>query len=325
MKRQELTIFVLFIAIGWINFVQAGTPVSCIAFHPDQPVAVWNGDQSIIVHSTQSNAQTKNVPVSMKRVRDLKFDPMGQWLAVAGGSPGEQGDLVVVNWKNGSTELHLEYEEEWLTSVSFTHDSKHLAIGSGDSDILIYRIEPDSFKLIHTDTFSGHAGSVMDTVFDPSGHWLVSTGSDRSVKIWDVLQGTLHRTYSHHTGIVFSVDLRSVTPGQETLPFYVATASADQTVRIWQPEIGRMVRIVRNHDTDLFSVAYHPSGNWLASGGKDGRIRYIDAHSDQIIKTKQSHKDWIYALAFSANGRLMASGDWLGKVIFHQVNSDGSQ
>ena len=86
-----------------------------------------------------------------------------------------------------------------------------------------------------------------------------------------------------------------------------------------------MVRIVRNHKTDVFAVAYHPSGKWLASGGKNGIIRQIDAQSDQILHAKEAHDDWIYALAFSPDGKFMASGDWSGEVVFHQVNKDDTE
>jgi WD40 repeat protein len=303
----------------------AGTPVNCIEFHPSEPVAIWNGDQHIVVHSTQSNSTVKTISLPMQRQRDLSFDCQGLWLAVAGGSPGEQGNLAIINWKSGEIELHFEFEGEWLTTVDFSSNGKILAVGSGDSNVSLYRIQTEPFKLIQTHTFNGHAGSVMDAIFDHSGNWLISTGSDRSVKIWNVRENVLHRTFAQHTDVVFDADLRPIEPDQGSLPFYVATASADQTVRIWQPEIGRMVRIVRNHKTDIFTVAYHPSGKWLASGGKDGTIRHINAQSDQILHTKKAHDDWIYTLAFSPNGALMASGDWSGEVVFHQVNDDGTE
>jgi len=70
------------------------------------------------------------------------------------------------------------------------------------------------------------------------------------------------------------------------------------------------------YGTDLFTVAYHPSGNWLASGGEDGTVRFIDAQTDKILQEKKAHDDWIYALAFSPDGTFMASGDWSGKVVF---------
>ena len=302
----------------------AATPVSCIEFHPTEPIAIWNGNQYIVVHSTQSKSSKENISVPMHRIRDVSFDPQGNWLAVAGGSPAEQGDLVIINWNNKEPELHLQFENEWVTTVGFSSDGKQLVMGSGDSNISVYRIQTEPFKLVQTRTFNGHAGSVMDTIFDRSGDWLISTGSDRSVKVWNVRENILHRTFAHHTGVVFAADLRPVATDQSTLPFYVATASADQTVRIWQPEIGRMVRIVRNHETDLFTVAYHPSGNWLASGGEDGTVRYIDAQTDKILQEKKAHDDWIYALAFSPDGTFMASGDWSGKVVFQRVNEKGS-
>jgi WD40 repeat protein len=302
----------------------AGTPVNCIEFHPTEPIAIWNGDQHIVVHSTQSNNNVKTISVPMQRVRDVAFDSSGEWLAVAGGIPGEEGDLLIIHWNRGETVAHLEFDAEWLTTVDFSFDGNQLVIGSGDSRVSVYGIQNEPFKLTQIHSFEDHAGSVMDTTFDHSGDWLISTGSDRSVKVWNVSDKTLHRTFAHHTGVVFATSLRPIEPNQGTLPFYVATASADQTVRIWQPEIGRMVRIVRNHNTDLFAVAYHPSGNWLASGGKDGTIRFIDAQSDQILGEEHAHEDWIYALAFSSDGKLMASGDWSGEVVFHQVNDEGA-
>ena len=325
MKCYDLTRMALTAGFLLTLLNHAGTPVNSIKFHPKEPIVVWNGDQHLVVHSTKSNTTTKTISVPMQRVRDLSFDSQGRWIAVAGGSPGEYGDLAIIDWKSGETVLHLEFEGEWLTSVGFSSNGKQVVIGSGDSNVSMYRIQTEPFNLVRTHIFEGHAGSVMDTIFDHSDNWLISTGSDRSVKVWSVREKVLHRTFAHHTGVVFAADLRPVESDQGTLPFYVATASADQTVRIWQPKIGRMVRIIRNHETDLFAVAYHPSGKWLASGGKDGTIRHIDAQSDQILNQKKVHGDWIYALAFSPDGKLMASGDWSGKVIFHPVNEEGSE
>ncbi len=258
----------------------------------------------------------------MNRLRDMAFDSSGQWLAVAGGSPGEQGDLALVRWNDKSIQSHIEFEHEWLTSVCFSPEGKYLAVGSGNSRIMVYQIRTDPYRLEQAFELEGHAGAIMDTLFDATGDWLVSTGSDRSVKIWNILEESLHRTFSHHTGVVSAVDLRPSGAEENSPPFYVATASEDQTVRIWQPTIGRMVRIVRDHDTPLFSLVYHSSGNWLVSGGKDGIIRFIDANSDHILNTIEAHEDWIYSLAFSPDGEWLASGDWSGRIKFHQVSKN---
>lgn len=309
------------------HFAGAGTPVVDIEFHPVKPIVLWNGDHSVVVHSLENQHPDRNISIDplktgMFRIRGLSIHPSGKYLALAGGSPGETGSLLILNWPTGEVLTKERLGNEWLTCLAFSKSGSFLAVGSGDSDIMIFEFSQEDASLHPTHTLQGHAGSVMDLHFDGSTQWLVSVGSDRSVKIWNLKTGELHRTYAHHTGIVYATALRPSQDEGEGIPFYIATASTDQTVRIWQPEIGRMVRIIRNHNTELFTVAYHPSGNWIASAGKDGTIRYIDAHSDQILHTEKAHDDWIYALSFSPNGQWVASGDWTGKVQMHEVPSD---
>ena len=309
--------------------VLAATPITDIAFHPSEPTAVWNGDFSVVAHSMDNSSPNRNIhfdplKIGMFRIRGLTFHPNGKYLALAGGSPGTKGSVLVLKWPTGEVVANQQLENDWLTCIAFSHHGSQLAVGSGSSDILVFTFREAEQILNQNQILKGHAGSVMDLLFDKSDQWLVSGGSDRSVKIWNPNNGELHRTYAHHTGMVYSAALRPSQPNITGLPFYIATASTDQTVRIWQPEIGRMVRIVRNHQTELFSVAYHPSGDWIASAGKDGVIRYIDANSDQILKSIEAHDDWVYTLSFSPNGKWLASGDWKGNVRFHQVSPDPS-
>lgn len=323
----RISAFWLFLLVQGLNL--AGTPVADITFHPNEPIAVWNGDQALIVHSLEDSSPDRKIPIDslktgMFRIRGLTFHPTGKYLALAGGSPGSSGSVLVLNWPKGEVVANQQLGSDWLTCIAFSDQGSQLAVGSGSSDIFTFEYTEAAPSLNQLQILEGHASSVMDILFDKTAQWLVSCGSDRSVKIWNLENGKLHRTYAHHTGIVYSTALRPSQPNSDGLPFYIATASTDQTVRIWQPEIGRMVRIVRNQQTELFSVAYHPSGNWIASAGKDGVIHFIDADSDQILKSIKSHDDWIYAISFSPRGEWLASGDWKGNVKFHNVSGDHS-
>jgi WD40 repeat protein len=85
-------------------------------------------------------------------------------------------------------------------------------------------------------------------------------------------------------------------------------------VRVWQPAIGRMIRIVRGHGGPIFSVAYSADGSRLFSAGQEGIVRIIDADSDRILHEWRAHDDWIYATAVSPDGAVLVSGDWAGTV-----------
>jgi len=164
--------------------------------------------------------------------------------------------------------------------------------------------------------FNGHAGPVMAAILSPDDQLLITAGTDRSVKVWDADTGHLARSFSHHQEFVHCLALRpapaSPNPGEAAKPIECATGSADRTVRVWQPSIGRMVRIIRGHQAPIFSVAYSRDGATLLSAGQDGHVRVFDTDSDELLYAWKAQDDWIYTLAFSPGGDLLATGDWSG-------------
>ena len=83
-----------------------------------------------------------------------------------------------------------------------------------------------------------------------------------------VLSGHTHKVY----GMSFSPDGR-----------YLATSSADQTVRIWdmaQPP-PRTIAIMTGHTGRVTGVAYSPDGKFIASSSADNTVRrYLARFSD---------------------------------------------
>src|SRR5204863_9342464 len=81
-----------------------------------------------------------------------------------------------------------------------------------------------------------------------------------------VAQGRERGTLAGHEGwvggIAFSADGK-----------YLATASADRTVRLWDVRRRAPVRIFRGHDDFVCAVAFSPDGELLATGSFDHTAR----------------------------------------------------
>ena len=57
----------------------------------------------------------------------------------------------------------------------------------------------------------------------------------------------------------------------------LASAGADQTVRIWDPVRGREVLTLRGPCARVFGVAFSPDGSELAAASADGIVRIWEA------------------------------------------------
>ncbi|CCA76038.1 hypothetical protein PIIN_10038, partial [Serendipita indica DSM 11827] len=79
----------------------------------------------------------------------------------------------------------------------------------------------------------GHDDSVMAVSFSPDGHRIVSSSSDKTVRLWDVETGQqLGKPLQGHTGSVTSVAL---SPDG----LRIVSGSHDHTVRLWDAQTGR--------------------------------------------------------------------------------------
>jgi len=104
-----------------------------------------------------------------------------------------------------------------------------------------------------------------------------------------------------HQGDVFSV---AYSPDGMLL----ATAGMDGTVRTWDAETGRALRVLRAHSDEVTSVAFSPDGKLLVSGSEDGTIRCWDPESGSLRAVYTGHADHVMAVAFAPDGKWLASG-----------------
>jgi len=73
----------------------------------------------------------------------------------------------------------------------------------------------------------------------------------------------------------------------------------DLTVRIWDPETGREINVLKEHTNAVYSVAYDPTGRYLFSTSEDKTIKRWSVSHRKIVGTFTGHKAGVRGVAFN--------------------------
>ena len=88
----------------------------------------------------------------------------------------------------------------------------------------------------------------------------------------------------------------------------IATASADDTVLIWDAKMETALHELTGHEGDVRSAAFSPDGAMLATGSADDAIRIWNADTGAHVRTLEGHEGDVYAVDYSPDGSTIVSG-----------------
>jgi WD40 repeat protein len=108
------------------------------------------------------------------------------------------------------------------------------------------------------------------------GQTLVSGGTDKAIKVWDLKTGRLQKTLQSDSGKVNAV---AISPNGKT----IVSGSADHMVRIWDLASGRS-RMLAGHPGEVTQVEITPDGKTAVSGGF-GAIKQWDLVTGKLKAT----------------------------------------
>lgn len=114
--------------------------------------------------------------------------------------------------------------------------------------------------------------SVQDLAFTPDGSRLLSAGSDRTLRLWDLSSGQERLQLDGHSDVVTAM---AFSPDGATL----ATVGCDQTIRLWEVGSWTMRTVLRGHLDEVHDVTFAPDGNTLVTACKDGTVKLWDAQA----------------------------------------------
>jgi len=331
--------------------------ILCVAFSADGKTLASSGWDNVIKIWDVAKARPFGDPLRQHRgyVSGLAFLPDGKTLA----SSSQDASVIVWNLKprhrlstvlkegvaetegdprppekEAKPDREQEAEKD-LLCVAVRGDGMVTAAGDASGGLFLWdKRNPSTSSPL---SLPGHKGAVSGVAFSPDGDVLASGGKGGVVLLWDLKTNPPHRrTLEGPRGDVSSVAFRPHDGGT------LAVGGADWQVVLWDlatsPPRWRLIDGVglnghkpgeddsKANENFVKSVAFHPNGRLLATGGMDFRVNLWDLSQHEPkpealpgVNRGGGQSGWVQSVAFSPDGRTLAAGSWYDGVTLWDV------
>jgi WD40 repeat protein len=188
-------------------------PVTALAFSADGKSIFCSGYREVLEWSTADGKLSRRIAGMPERVLALALQPGGKTLAVAGGTPGRSGELLIVDVAKGTVAHKLPGAKDTVLAACFSPDGSLLA--SGGTDNIVHMFRSSDWKQAWK--AEAHADWIMALAFSPDSQELASVGRDRSARVLDAQTGEIQFTYAEHQSgvrsVVFDSDAQTAISG----------------------------------------------------------------------------------------------------------------
>ncbi|CAH6721795.1 polyadenylation factor subunit 2 [[Candida] jaroonii] len=240
-------------------------------------------------------------------ILSLKYSHNDNWLL-----SGDQ-DGVVKYWQTNFNNVNIiQCHNDGIRDLSFSPNDSKFLTSSDDSTMKLWNFNNGKEERV----FTGHHWDIKSSDWHPNLGLIVSGSRDNLIKLWDPRSPNCINTLHGFKNTIAKTRFQPT--GMQRL---LASASRDRSCRIFDLRTMKDLLILRNHESDLSCVEWHPiHASVFSVGAYDGTLSHYSLDSYISDDTKESvneiqpihkipyaHEKSINALEYHPLGHLLCS------------------
>ncbi len=274
------------------------------------------------------------------KVSFAKYSPDSKTLLIVPGYAGIYGRSKEYS-KNSVVKMYSTSSQEFIefkctsepTAANFSPDGNFVSIATDDDIVRIWDIKKQKISK----ELKGHSGLIRSISYSADGQFIVTASQDKTIRIWEASTGKLSNLLTGHNTWVYSAsisgDQQSVVSSSNdeirlcklsdasllaelkgnALPHSISCdktgkniliGSYDNTIKIWDVNDGKFVRILEGHTGLVLSANYSPDGKLIVSASSDSTVRIWDVNSGKQLMVLK-HPYAAHFAIFSPDGKFI--------------------
>ncbi len=209
-------------------------------------------------------------------------------------------DTKIIAWSIPSLQVLHIYSHHTLSVLEVDwKDDELFASCSRDKTLCISSITDKDYLV----RLEGHINEINTISWSPDKKFLASCSDDKTIKIWRIEQEPfLVADLKGHSKEVYTLDWSP----KSSSDHLIASASKDNSVRIWDIKTSKCIRELLLHSQAVYSVRFSPNAKYIASGGFDGRIVVWQVSDGKIVRTLKSSSG-VFEVSWNSSGDKIAA------------------
>ena len=205
-----------------------------------------------------------------------------------------------------------------LKTLAVSPEGRLLAVGGEFGTLVLFDVQTGELL----QRLEGHKKIIKSVVFTSQGDYLLSTGNDKQIIIWQ-RQGNQFKLYKQWQAPE-QVNALAIHPEGHLL----ATGGEDNVVTLWDFDTNKVVRRLIQHSEriSMRGLNFNAKGNLLASASYDNTAIIWEVSTGKALQVLTGHSDHVYNVVFNADSKIIATSSKDKTVrLWHTENGQLSQ